>query len=302
MIATTDWCLRSEGGLCCNPISRKKNMTRTRIALLSGALLAPVLLASCSSSTGNGTTPKASTQPSVLELLAKDPAASLAKVVAVTTAAHTYKATLDGMAKGMKETGTFSIDFGATRRADISMTSEGEATDVRVIGTTGYLGVPKADRATFGGKPWLKVNFGEGAGTPLGSAISELDQSMLRADPTYEIKALPSSGGFTVVGREVVGGVAAVHYHGTISATAYLAELPTSVRALAKKQLADDHTTKIVMDLWVDGKYHPLKQRTVDGNSDETVTFSDFGKPIEVNPPPASETTDFAAILGQLGK
>ncbi|MDX6738274.1 LppX_LprAFG lipoprotein [Actinocorallia sp. A-T 12471] len=201
--------------------------------------------------------------------------------------AYAMEVRVDGQEK---VTGTGSFQVRPTPASSVEMTTVGAGTaKLIVIGDTVYMSSPGAE-ASYGGKKWLKVtpqDAASGSGADPEDLKSQFDQT----DPAKLAALYALSTDAVVVGAEDVGGVATTHYRGTVDAAAVT---DPALKPMAQ-QLAGG-APKIAFDLWTDAEGLPRKAvSTVTGSAPMTTTvvFRDYGKPVTVSPPPASEVADF---------
>jgi hypothetical protein len=53
---------------------------------------------------------------------------------------------------------------------------------------------------------------------------------------------------------------------------------------------------EIATELWVDEQYQPRRAELTMGEVDTRITYTDYGKPVNVVVPPAAETMDLAEL------
>lgn len=157
----------------------------------------------------------------------------------------------------------------------------GVDTTMRVIvdGTSVYLQVPML-QGLSGTTGWLSLTPGD-----LGNMGSSLGVGVDMFDPSKALEVLRgAAAGMQVVGADVVRGVATTHVRATISATSPPGD---------------------VVDVWIDRDDLVRRIRmTVDGlpagavGEVVTVELFDYGEPVDITVPAASETTPFSELLG----
>ena len=149
--------------------------------------------------------------------------------------------------------------------------------------------------AQVGGDKWLKID--------LKASESSLYGMLAKAtDPEAMFKAMETPKKLEVVGTEEVDGVATNHYRITMDAKDYMKAMgfPAEMSSFLPDEL--------VTDMWVDAENLPRKfsqsveTPTPGGGKPVTTTteglYSDFGIDVEIEAPPASETTDAPALPG----
>jgi hypothetical protein len=271
-------------------VSRWKNAT-----LLTVSALTVLAVTACGSKSGSPDAPK---QPSVLELLASDLKGSLQKTIDTTNKADFVTMTMEGTAAGEKVKVQGAMDLRHPIKAEMTTTGrDGTPTMVRIIGAAFYVEMPAADRASIGGKRWMKIDL-TAAGAPAGMDYTKQFEDI---DPTKQVKTLLATQGATVVGEETVNGARTVHYTVTTPLATYLGQLDAKMRAGVEMELTKNGVKEIKIDLWVDERYQPRRAHMVMGTMSElTVDYTDYGKPVNIVTPPPAETADFAEMLKAL--
>lgn len=171
------------------------------------------------------------------------------------------------------------------------------AIDEVVSGTTIYLRSPLFSAALPNGKTWLKLDlekFGRSQGIDLSALTSQ--------NPVDALDQLARTGTVTEVGDETIDGADTTHYRAHID----VSKVPQGkkLQALANAKYGP-------VDIWIgkdDGYVHRMHSSysvrpsgtTAAQNVAFTMSFSDFGKMVDVSIPPAAETVDAtkAAISG----
>jgi hypothetical protein len=159
--------------------------------------------------------------------------------------------------------------------------------------------------ASLGTKPWLKIDG-------LGAALGQLGGSS--PNPTSQAELLRGLDNVKTIGREEIDGVGTTHYTGTIDFKKALAETQAKLGADSplSKQLAQSQATfgdqmVIPASVWIDDQYRPRRIEfsvTAAGKTVQmTMDYSNFGEPVVVTAPPASDVQDMSSVgdlLGQL--
>ncbi|MFY1686862.1 LppX_LprAFG lipoprotein [Plantactinospora sp. WMMB782] len=269
-------------------MSRWKNA-----AVLTVSALSALALTACGSDAG--APGESSKQPSVLEQLASDLKGSLQKVVDKTDSTDSVTMTMEGTAGGEKIKMKGTLDLRDPVKAEMTMEGPTDApTTIRMIGAVVYVEVPEADRADLDGKRWFKMDLGA-AGAQAGM---DFTKQLEDVDPTKQVKTLLATEGTTVVGEETVNGVATVHYTVTSPVATYLGQVDADARKTVEQELTKNGIKEVKIDLWVDEQYLPRRAHMVMGTmSDMKIDYTDYGKPVNIETPAASETADFAEML-----
>ncbi|MBT2210357.1 hypothetical protein [Actinomadura sp. NEAU-AAG7] len=175
-----------------------------------------------------------------------------------------------------------------------------------LVGRTMYIKMPMLSQ--LGGnaaKPWLKISLDE-LGKKSGMNLDQLMEQSRQMDPVESTKMLTASKDVREVGKETVDGVRTTHYTGTYRLEDALAKLPAEEQRRKRQAMGKLGMDAMSFDLWVDDRQLPRKMAmgsglTAEGKMTMTMTFRDYGKPVQITAPPASETSDFGAMLGRLG-
>ncbi|MFF4879233.1 MULTISPECIES: hypothetical protein [unclassified Micromonospora] len=263
-----------------------------KTAVVAVSALTALAVSACGAKSGSSEAPK---QPSVLELLASDLKGSLQKTVDATDKTDSVTVTMTGTAGGEKISMQGVLDLGDPLKAEMKTSDpDGTTTTVRMIGAVVYVEIPAEDRASTGGKRWMKMDLsavGEQAGMDFTKQFEDVD-------PIKQVKTLLATEGVTVVGQETVNGAPTVHYTVTTPVTTYLGQVDAKLRADVEKGLAKQGVKEIKIDLWVDEQYRPRRAGMVMGKmGDMVVDYTDYGKAATIETPPAAETADFAEML-----
>jgi hypothetical protein len=275
---------------------------RRGIGIAAGALV--IVLAACGSQANTVTVKKQvapSPQKVVLASVRATTAAKSARIsLSISTEAtgpDDFRLTADGVADFTTRDGAMTMQF-----AGPAAKLFGGGIEVRTVDGVGYVKMPESLDPEIGGK-WLKTPGGLGGGVP------EFGQS----DPTQFLAYLETvSTDVTKVGSDTIRGVETTHYHASLDLGKAVdrAEVPASLRDDLRNLLQNKDAAAIPADLWVDS--NGLARRiklTIDfagtsfsiadvptSASGLSITVSmdlyDFGVPVHVVAPPASDTID----------
>ncbi|MEU1627759.1 hypothetical protein ABZ746_20970 [Streptomyces sp. NPDC020096] len=236
---------------------------------------------------------------------------ALLKVKSSTDQAHSAKvdAEIDQGQLG-KTHQSGALDWSDGYQGDVTVTPEGDSlagamgmNEIRYTKDAMYTRV--SGKAGQGGEHWLKYDYAEldkqGAN---GKAMRAQLQS---GNPNQTVLMLIASGDVKVVGKENVRGVEATHYSGLVDAGKLAADttpgLSKTEQDQLKQQLHDDGVSSDQIDIWVNGDNLMVKKleqvHTAKANIRQEIYYSGYGVKVNVTAPPASETTDFAALARQ---
>ncbi|WBB67602.1 LppX_LprAFG lipoprotein [Micromonospora sp. WMMD812] len=262
-----------------------------KAAVVAVSALTALAVTACGAKPGSNT-PE---QPSVLELLASDLKGSLQKTIDATDKSDSVTVTMQGTAGGQKISVQGVIDLGDPVKAEMTTAGpDGAPTTVRMIGAVIYVEIPAEERASTGGKRWMKMDLTAMAG----QSGMDFTKQFEDVDPTKQVKTLLATEGVTVVGEETVNGARTVHYTVTAPVATYLGQVDAALRAGIEQQYAKQGVKEIKIDLWVDEQYRPRRAAMVMGTmGDMTVDYTDYGKAVTIETPPPAETADFAEML-----
>lgn len=151
------------------------------------------------------------------------------------------------------------------------------------------------------GKTWLKADVGKlaaNAGVDLGRLLRTVESQ----DPAKALQLLQSVGTVSKSGTATLDGVDTTEYSGTIDVQKAAAALGPA----ESKLLAQSKVTSIPVEVWIgsDGlvrRMHTTLSASAHGMqavSDLTLSLSDFGTPVTITPPPASQTLDITQLKG----
>ena len=271
---------------------------RRGIGIAAGALV--IVVAACGSQ-ANTVTVKKQVAPSPQKVvLASVRATTAAKSARISMSVSTDAAGAEGFAltgNGVSDfiagDGTMTMQFSGPAAKFLK-----GAMEVRTVDGVGYLKMPEF----LGADKWLK--------TPdLGT--SGVAPGLGQSDPTQFLAYLETvSNDVTKVGSDTIRGVETTHYHASLDLGKAVdrAKVPASLRADLHKLLHPTSGGTIPADVWVDGDG---LARRVQLKIDVGTTFSiadfqtggplkitvsmdlyDFGVPVHVVAPPASDTID----------
>ncbi|WP_067812232.1 hypothetical protein [Actinomadura kijaniata] len=167
--------------------------------------------------------------------------------------------------------------------------------EMRLVGDAMYMKMPQM-AARNGGKPWARISLdavGQAAG---GVNYRQLLDQAKQQSPADQVKMFTTSKDVQQVGTETVDGVRTTHYKGTYNPQEALTKLDPQSRQAMERTYAQLGTTAIPFDLWVGDDSLPRKMtmsmQTAMGTMSTTALYRDYGKPIQVAVPPASEVGD----------
>ncbi|MET9501351.1 hypothetical protein ABZY42_06355 [Streptomyces sp. NPDC006622] len=182
--------------------------------------------------------------------------------------------------------------------------------EVRLVDGVVYVG---SDEATEDGKHWMRFGPPGSSDTPSGVKVDTAPMAdKVRRNPAHESTFLTAAEDLRTTGAETVDGVTTTHYAGTATVDEIRASYrdeARSVRQRREQSLAQYEklgVDELEMDVWIDeaGRTKQVRLQGFGrrGPLDLTITFLDFGKPVTVKAPPASDTFDLAEKMKKAGR
>jgi hypothetical protein len=150
-------------------------------------------------------------------------------------------------------------------------------------------------QVALGGKNWVKLDQDE---------MKQLGFDSSQSDPRSTLDILRGvSNDVTDLGHDAVHGVDTTHFRAAVDVKRALARVPSSQRDRFNRVFGRSKT--IPTDVWIDGDGLPRKiVETLSGSaagdsvtSRTTMEFSDYGTPVHVKIPPASDTASYQQFL-----
>jgi hypothetical protein len=227
------------------------------------------------------------------DTLALDPVAKAADTTAKTGSEHVEflgTSTVQGQKIQLNGSGDFRNDpqLGRMTMRFTAGSRTGEMTQV-MKGWRIYMTSPLFAGLLPHGKRWMSLDL-QKAGKAAGVDFS----SLTAQTPGQTLQQLKASGDVRKVGTETVDGLETTHYTATLD--------PAKIPNGARLQKLSGATYQPV-DVWIDGDDHVRRLHMaystsgtaaagVASSSDLTMTFSDYGKDVQVSVPSDSETFD----------
>jgi hypothetical protein len=277
--------------------------TGPRAAL--AALVLSGLLTACGIVGGNATD-NASPPAATVEKATPQEALSLvsAKTSEAKTAKLSFGITTVMGSQTQKVSAQGVADF-AARKIRMTMSAAGQKVDVVMLGTTMYMRVPGQEPQP--GKPWIKLDLAalaKASGTQLGGLTQGASN-----DPTQALALLKGvSSDIQEVGAEQVRGTDTTHYKVKIDLRKAAQKQGTATKKQVAQILKQAQSSTLPADVWIDDEGRMRKMRYVmklrPEGAPSAVTVGtamelfDFGTVANVVKPPASQTTDFADLIG----
>ena len=246
-----------------------------------------------------------------------DPAASAASTTNAKSAKVAFDTSIAGQGRTLHMTGSGTVDFqnqaasmtfdvGDLLRGSGLPASAGERWTIVTEGLVLYMHAPSLAQQVPGGKQWLKLDV-EAVAKSQKVDLGQFRQ-LTQNDPTQMLTYLrATSGKIEKVGTESVRGVETTHYRAQVDLDKVADQAPAKLRKTFRTSIQSLErglgTHTLPVDVWVDGDN--LVRRLQEhlsvagsGKVDFSVDFYDFGTPVSITPPPASETLDLGKVLG----
>jgi hypothetical protein len=270
------------------------------------AALAAVAVAGCSGSgsssgggaAGGGGTKAGAGDASAISLVAD----AMNKADAAGTVKVTGTMTAPGVSTPM--TITSEEQYSPSIEMSMSLQVQGQTLSEILVGDVIYMDYPALSAELGAGKQWIEIDLSKASS--LGSLSTLLD-SARNENPTTQIAALIASGDISKVGTETVKGQQTTHYAGTLDASQLLsasnsaAGLTAGQLSSLKSEIKSVGMTSVKIDLWVASNGLPVEEKYSEQTSAGAVVgnlyMSDWGSPVSVGAPPASEVTNMTNQL-----
>ncbi|MGA4850638.1 hypothetical protein ACOBQB_32015 [Streptomyces sp. G5(2025)] len=156
-----------------------------------------------------------------------------------------------------------------------------------------------------GGRHWLEYDY-ETLAEMSGAAGEAFQDQMQNSTPNQSVKMLLASGDVKRVGEEEVRGTKATHYSGKVDVadfTAKSTDLDEEQLSELKKQFEQAGMSTETIDIWVNDDDLLVKKiekaDTKNGAFEQTAYYSDYGTPLSVEKPPASDTVGFKELMNK---
>ncbi|MEU5580312.1 hypothetical protein ABZ791_15130 [Streptomyces huasconensis] len=291
-------------------------MRRTGLSIAVAAALTG--LAACGSGDSGGSSDKAGggKDSGGIKL---SPIAALRSVQKSTDQADTARIdgkTSMGSQVSMDMKGVMGWSDGITGNVTVTFTGGAQAQQMEQLGQTkidyrylknGFyanMGNTFASQAG-GGRHWLEYDY-DTLAEMSGAAGEAFQDQMQNSTPNQSVKMLLASGDVKRVGEEEVRGTKATHYSGKVDLadfTAKSADLDEEQLSELKKQFEQAGMSTETIDIWVNDDDLLVKKiekaDTKNGAFEQTAYYSDYGTPLSVEKPPASDTVSFKDLMNK---
>ena len=279
---------------------------QVRRALLSGSLLGSVTLPlACSASPVGAAVRHQSTTKLLRAAYDQTVAAKTAKVTIAETVAKSslpLQTTISGEGAVDFTSGNGEVAFTSPQAGNFS---------TRIVSPYVYIQLPASDSSQLpAGKTWLSINVNTVSEAKLGTSLAQLNSSSQQSTQLLSYLQSVSSSGVTTVGPATIKGAATTEYKATIDLTKAADQKNPTAQATIKALEAQLHTTMLPVQIWLDaaGRVRQIAEQlqvstsaqssggatipATSGSVSTTVDYYDFGSPVTVQPPPASQVDD----------
>jgi hypothetical protein len=240
-------------------------------------------------------------------------AALRAKTAKVDFTASTRSDSTSGANESATVTGSGELDL-TDQGYDLTVNSpSGGSIQVLQVGAIEYIQVPPAQQSTVPGHlPWESIDLNQVDEAKLGRSASQL-ASIDSDNPGQVLSNLTGvSNSVTDVGSATLEGVPTTEYRAQVSlakdAARATANAGPKAGAVVTQEAQALGTNTIPVEVWIDAQGLPrrVSERipvpaastgATDGSGSVTVTmsFSDYGVPVTLTPPPADQVADITA-------
>ncbi|WP_410572549.1 hypothetical protein [Amycolatopsis sp. cmx-4-61] len=221
-----------------------------------------------------------------------DDARALADAATAATASGgSAKFATDVAVGSVRSKGRGEARFGPGGTAQVMTTDFlGEPLELRLVAGKLYAKVPEGSRDEVGaGRPWVVVSA---AGTDPFSQVlgGSLTQLAAQNDPAHTLGEIRTAGTIVSAERGRLNGVPAEHYRVDLDLPRLGTDLPAGLPADAAGRVGG----KFPVEVWLDEGHRPLQivldlSPILQGEARITTRYSDWGVPVDVQPPPAGE-------------
>ncbi len=197
-------------------------------------------------------------------------------------------------------------NWSGTPALDLTTTTSGKATRIRLVGGVTYIGVDDQQAALAGGRHWVKVDD-----TMAGMGAS-FQAMIVMLDPAVQLTAAAQNGKLSKVGSEPTG----EHYRSVTPVDALVAGIP-NLKDADRKAVSDalkQDGSDVTTDFWLNAQRQLVQEKEVGSDpsspsasasgsapSSTTIKYTDFGVKVAITAPAASDQVapaDAAKLLG----
>ncbi len=211
--------------------------------------------------------------------------------------------------------GQGSVDFNSGNGTLTLSSPQAGSFSARFISPEVYIQLPAADKAQLpAGKTWISINENTVTEAKLGQSLAQLSSSSQESTQLLSYLQSVSTSGITTVGPATIKGVATTEYKATVDLTKVAAQKSPAAQAAIKSLETQLNATMLPVQIWLDGqgRVRQVSEQVqvsttsqssggatipaASGSVSTTVDYYDFGTPVTVQAPPASQVDD---VTGQ---
>lgn len=184
----------------------------------------------------------------------------------------------------MRGTGAFTFAGGHTAMTMTLLSPTDEAVEMRLVDEVLYVrGAEEAEP----GKPWGKLDLAGGG--PMATAFGSATATMRSVDPRRSLREVAEIGELSATGPAQVDGAQVTRYAIDVDLAAF-AEL----RGASAEEVAELPSGTLTYAVFLDGDNLPrrLSVELPVPTSNYAIDYTDWGKPVTVEAPPAAQVAD----------
>ncbi len=191
---------------------------------------------------------------------------------------------------------TTSVQLKPKLLIDEAITVAGRVIRVRFIGNEGYVYLPQI-ASQDGGRPWMSMTLAQ-AGAAAGINLQQLLSQVENLDPAHNLKLLEQAGDFRALGAATVNGERVYGFQGSFQ----VAHLPSTFSKQVTQQLlalihrvgaTAENTTSYVTPAGRAVRILVILTTKAHGQIVNVENISAVNVPVQVSPPPASQTVSY---------
>ncbi|ONI85980.1 hypothetical protein ALI144C_12855 [Actinosynnema sp. ALI-1.44] len=207
----------------------------------------------------------------------------------------TFDMSLGAAAGGaIKGDGAFSAE-GASPSMQMTMDMGSAKMEMVLIDKTLYMKAPGGMGGTSSAKPWMKITPGgsDPLSKQMGPMLDKIDDSF---DIDKQLDQIKSAGTIDKQEKTTLDGEEVTHYKITIDTAKMAQSAEDQTTKDSAKQLSSAGVKSFPMEWWINSDNLPVKitsKITAQGQSvDLVATYKDWGKPVDIKAPPASQVAN----------
>lgn len=198
---------------------------------------------------------------------------------------------LGSAAPGVKAEGAFSAE-GDNPSMKMTMDMGSMKMEMVVVDKILYMKAPGGMGGTSSAKPWMKItpDGTDPLSKQMGPMLDKMDDSF---DIDKQLDQIKAAGTINKQSKETLDGEEVTYYDITIDTAKMAANATDQTTKDSAKQLGQAGVKSFPMEWWINSDNLPVKIATkisaAGQNVTVTATYKDWGKPVTVEAPPASQ-------------